>query len=238
VPLFRKSSRLNSSTTIFDDEFGAIKVRRSRTKYVRIRVEPTGHIVASMPIYASLGSVRLLIDSSRLSLRKSLANLPKKRTFESGEIIGKSHRLVLASGPANSTRLRGQEIQVTLRPDVSDQQKADLIREAVARALRREAKAYLPRRLGHLAERHGFKYQTIRFSHAKSRWGSCSSRGTISLNIALMLLPNELIDYVLLHELAHTEQMNHSAKFWQRLESVCPEARTHRKSIAKYSPFL
>lgn len=235
VSLFGK----RTSTTIHDDEFGDIAVRRVHTKYVRLKVQPDGKIVATMPLYATLGSVRTLINSSRTSLRRSIASAPKRREYSDGEQIGKSHRLHISTGATSGSVLRGQDVFVTIRSNnMPKVEQAGVIREAVAKALRREAKAYLPRRLKYLAERSGFRYEAVRFSHAKSRWGSCSSKGTISLNIALMTLPNELIDYVLLHELTHTEQMNHSAEFWARLIAVCPDARELKKQIAKHSPFL
>lgn len=225
-------------TVIHDDEFGEIAVRRVRTKYVRLRVQPNGELVASMPLYATLGSVRLLIESSRDSLRKSIATAPRHHEYTDGEQIGKSHRLRIYDGVRNNAQIKGQEIHVTIRPDADNNERVQLLRDGVAKALRKEAKAYLPRRLKYLSMKTGLKYDTVRFSHAKSRWGSCSSRGTISLNIALMTLPNELIDYVLLHELTHTVHMNHSDEFWDKLTSICPDARVRKKQIAKYSPFL
>jgi predicted metal-dependent hydrolase len=104
--------------------------------------------------------------------------------------------------------------------------------------IRRSAKKLLTPRIKSLADQHGFKYSKLRFSTASTRWGSCSSRGTISLNIALTNLPDTLVDYVILHELTHTVYLNHSKQFWKHLETICPGSKSLKKQIAKYSPIL
>ena len=73
-------------------------------------------------------------------------------------------------------------------------------------------------------------------SHANTRWGSRSSSGTISLNIGLMNLPQELSDYVILHELAHINHMDHSEKFWAEVAEHDPKYKQHRKALKEYSP--
>lgn len=85
--------------------------------------------------------------------------------------------------------------------------------------LRKQAKQLLGGRLAAYAERFGFTYTGVRFQWMKSRWGSCSSSNSISLNLALMYLPEELQDYVILHELCHTKIKNHSKSFWALLDT-------------------
>lgn len=104
--------------------------------------------------------------------------------------------------------------------------------------LMHSAREYLPARLEELAEGHGFKYRKIRLSKATSRWASCSDSGTISLNAHLMRLPKDLIDYVLIHELCHTKQMNHSRDFWKLVENSMPGYEDRRKQLKNFKPFI
>ena len=101
-------------------------------------------------------------------------------------------------------------------------------------ALRAEAKSYLPGRLAGLAEEFGFRYNAVRIKHNRSNWGSCSIKGNINLNLNLMRLPEELRDYIMLHELCHLRYLNHGPEFHALLESVCPEHRALQKRLKEY----
>lgn len=227
--------------TIHDDEFGEITIRRSvRARSIRISVAPDGTLRASLPPYAPLFALKRLVKSSRPQLRKMLEQQMPTYVLQNGMTIGKSHKLVVGKSIRTSVRRSGQSIVVALAPGDSLSRPATerMVRDAIIAALRIEAKNYLPRRLKHLAEQHGYHYEKARFSHASSRWGSCSTNGTISLNIALMKLPFELIDYVLIHELCHTKQMNHSPKFWRLVEDADPSYKLHRKMLKSHSPTI
>lgn len=190
-------------------------------------------------MYAPIFLVKRLIKSSRSELREIVAKSQPEINYENGMQIGKSHTLVVRQKTSGelSADIHGQRIILNLPEDLSldDLEVQQTLRDAVIKALRREAKSYLPRRLKFLAENHGYEYEKVRFSHASSRWGSCSSNGTISLNIALMKLPFELIDYVLLHELAHTKEMNHSQSFWSLVEAADPNYKAHRRTLKDHS---
>ena len=90
-------------------------------------------------------------------------------------------------------------------------------------------------RLDELARKHGFTYRNISFRNQKTRWGSCSSKGNISLNVKLLALPQELMDYVLLHELVHTRVKNHSDVFWTELDKYVGDAIALRSKINKFN---
>jgi predicted metal-dependent hydrolase len=109
-------------------------------------------------------------------------------------------------------------------------------RDAKKKILMKQARDYLPYRLEFWAQKYGYKYSGIRLSHANTRWGSRSSSGTISLNIGLMKVPEPLRDYVILHELAHINHMDHSAEFWAEVGEHDPNYKRHRSQLKKFSP--
>ncbi|MCA9335129.1 M48 family metallopeptidase [Candidatus Saccharibacteria bacterium] len=225
--------------TVQDDEFGEITVRRSvKSRSIRISVAPNGLLRASMPPYAPLFALKRLIKSSRNELRAMLTQQTPKYSLYNGMEIGKSHKLVVGTSSRTSIRKTERSIVVALAPgdNLTDPTIERQVRDEITKALRTEAKNYLPRRLAYLAEKLDCHYEKVRFSHASSRWGSCSSGGTISLNIALMKLPHALIDYVIIHELCHTKQMNHSTAFWRLVEGADPSYKLHRKLLKSHSP--
>ena len=97
-----------------------------------------------------------------------------------------------------------------------------------------EARVKLEKRLSELATEHRFRYNKVSIRNQRTRWGSCSSKNNISLNMKLLHLPEQLIDYILLHELVHTRVKNHSKDFWSELETVVPNARTVDKQLRDY----
>ena len=100
--------------------------------------------------------------------------------------------------------------------------------------LRALAKAQLPPRVAQLASAYGFEYNTVRIKHNISNWGSCSVKGNINLNLNLMRVPEELRDYVIIHELCHLRHMNHGPEFHALLESLCPNHRSLQQQLRTY----
>lgn len=88
--------------------------------------------------------------------------------------------------------------------------------------LKQQAKIYLSFRLQELAQELGFSYQRCVIKNQQTRWGSCSSQGIINLNAKLLLLPKVWVDYVLIHELCHTRELNHSSRFWSLIKTYSP----------------
>lgn len=203
---------------------------------------PDGRLRASLPLYAPVFLVKRLINNSRQELRAMLNEQQSQTHYSNGMPIGKSHSLIVMPTSSAEVRIKrqGQRLIVSLPQDkdLNDPGVAQIIRDEVIKTLRREAKSYLPKRLAWLARDGKWSYQRVRFSHASGRWGSCSSNGTISLNIALMKLPFELIDYVLIHELSHTIEMNHSQAFWDLVETADPNCKAHRRAIKDYTPSI
>ena len=97
-----------------------------------------------------------------------------------------------------------------------------------------KAKKVLTRRLQQLADKHGFVYSRVFLRNQKTRWGSCSSKNNISLNMKLIKLPEELIDYVILHELVHTRKKDHSKGFWSEMDKIVGEGKKMASRLRKY----
>jgi len=112
----------------------------------------------------------------------------------------------------------------------------DLIKNALVEVLRSEAKEYLPSRVAYLAFKNKLKYKNLFVKNMKSQWGSCSYENNINLSLHLMRLPVEIIDYVILHELAHTIEKNHSQKFWALVEKFMPNAKQLDIELKNYHP--
>ena len=111
-------------------------------------------------------------------------------------------------------------------------------RDYQKKLLMKKAREYLPYRLEYLAKLYGYSYNKCRLSHANTRWGSCSSNRTISLNIGLMKVPEVLRDYVIIHELAHLNHMDHSKAFWAEVGSHDKNYKNHEKKLKNFSPGL
>lgn len=109
-------------------------------------------------------------------------------------------------------------------------------RDYQKKVLMKKAREYLPYRLEYFAKLYGYNYDKCRLSHANTRWGSCSSNRTISLNIGLMKVPEELCDYVILHELAHLNHMDHSKEFWAEVGRHDKNYKTHERRLKGFSP--
>lgn len=105
----------------------------------------------------------------------------------------------------------------------------------VVKALRDVAKGYLPNRLDVLAKLMGSRYGKCTIRNSSSRWGSCSSNNDINLSLWLMVVPSRLIDYVLVHELAHTKFKNHKSEFWDEVSRYEPDYKNLRKKLKRYS---
>lgn len=106
--------------------------------------------------------------------------------------------------------------------------------EEERRAGMEAARKYIPVRAAYFANRMGVSYGKITIREQKTRWGSCSSRGNLNFNWKLMLMPEKVLDYVVVHELAHLKEMNHSAAFWAVVEAELPDYRERRRLLKEW----
>lgn len=222
---------------------GCVKLYKRRgSRSIRLTVTPDGQVRVTMPSWTpyQTGAAFAL---SRKAWIAAQARPSARSILTHGMPVGKAHHLVFRRDPAARnvrTNIRQTEIIVTCDaghgPDDPDVQAA--AQKACLRALRRQAMQLLGRRLQQLAALHDITYQHFTVKRMTSRWGSCDQQGNIVLNIFLVQLPWELIDYVILHELAHRHVLHHGPQFWQELERLLPDAKKRRKVMRTQRPTL
>ncbi|MBN1949702.1 MAG: M48 family metallopeptidase [Bacteroidales bacterium] len=229
---------------IVDEKLGPITVRFSeKTRYMRLRVDLKNGIMAVVPKGLPEKHLLKFIHDQQAWLKKAMYKQQKIKTqltlFTLGSIYTtRNHRLYLLQHEKNTVKslVSNYKIQIWYpsHADVSDERIQKVIRKAVLEAWRIESKIILPERVSMLAQNHGFRYSRLSVKNAKTRWGSCSSDNNINLNLQLMRLPDELIDYVILHELNHTVHKHHQKEFWSSLERILPGAKSLDKTLNGY----
>ena len=112
------------------------------------------------------------------------------------------------------------------------------LKEQEIRALADKALAYIPQRTRHYAQLLHVTYGRITIRNQKTKWGSCSSQGNLSFNCLLMLCPPDVLDYVVIHELCHRKEMNHSPRFWAEVERLDPDFQAHRNWLKSEGAML
>lgn len=211
-----------------------------RSRRIRLRVKSDGEIVVSMPPSVLHRDALRFAESKTDWILKQLSKTRAGLTLFTPESCFKTrfHQLAITQGNTEKVynRVGNGIIQIFIPERINpDQPKVqEFIKNTLIDVMRWEAKIYLPKRLKELADKHGFKYQNVSIKNASTRWGSCSSVNNINLNLHLMRVPEHLIDYVLLHELAHTVVKNHGEKFWLLLEHCYPNARKANKEMNNY----
>lgn len=144
------------------------------------------------------------------------------------------------SKPVIESNKQGSSIQLLFpeKEKLEDEANQLKIKNFIINILRMEAKKYLPARTQYLAHSYDFKFNQIFIKNLKSRWGSCSGKNNINLNLHLMRLPEHLSDFIILHELCHTIHKNHGPKFHELLNTIVGDEKALNKELKKYTTIL
>jgi predicted metal-dependent hydrolase len=156
------------------------------------------------------------------------------RTFEAGEtfpLLGTERELVIE--PARSHTITDTSIR--LRKSTVNQ---STVKRVLENVYRRKARDRFTQRADHYAEEMGVEYGKIEIRNQRTKWGSCSTTGTISLNWRLIMAPPEVVDYVVVHELAHLREANHDDVFWSLVAEYDPEYEGHAQWLEEHSTQL
>ncbi|MBR5454989.1 MAG: M48 family metallopeptidase [Rikenellaceae bacterium] len=206
-------------------ELGAIRLqRRVGCRRISISVGRGGRITVTRPWFVSERTALEFVNKKIewiVAARQRAEKSAESPTLTTGYRT-RTHTLRIESGARNSYTITADEVVVTLTSQIDPTSEAgqQMIRTAVIETLRAEAHAVLPPMVERLAAQHGFSYNGLTVKNIHSKWGSCSTTNHLNFSLYLMLLPDELIEFVVLHELCHTIHKNHSVRFHALLNSI------------------
>ena len=232
---------ISKKQIISDKDFGKIHfvVRRS-ARNITMRVKEDGLHVTTPP-YRSITALLEAVAPFRERLRNVCSEVKPKPFDLNFSIEAECFRLKLETSPLKNFTVRMRDETVVIacpaHADFTTDRVQTLVKNAVMRAMRKKAEEYLPPLVQYWSSLFDLPYNKVTISKARSRWGSCSSKRDISLSFYLMLLPAHLMDYVILHELAHTREMNHGPEFWELLNQLTDgKALALRKELRMHRP--
>ncbi len=216
----------------------ADRLIRTKRRTIALIIERDGSLTVRAPKRATLRDIEQFIQEKEEWIQrtreklKAAINTPP-RQFVDGEhflFLGTEYGLRLVPPQRPALKFEGG---FTLGTSAQVRAEATFIRWYKEQALR-----IFSERVKHYAEMHGLIPKHIRVTSAKTRWGSCSANGTISFTWRLVMAPLEVIDYVVLHELAHLKVRNHSPRFWKLVESLCPDFKRQRTWLKDHGETL
>ena len=197
-----------------------LMVNHPRARRYLLRLRPDGTARVTIPRHGSIYAAREFAERNVGWLEQQFHRLAAQPKMPDGwmlgsEILFRGESVRVETDTDSHIRFGPERLKVAIAS-------ADL-RPAIQKHLRQLAAKELPARVRELAAAHQIRYFRVSVRNQKSRWGSCSRRGTISLNWRLIQAPGWVRDYIILHELAHRRHMNHSDRFWREVARLCPD---------------
>jgi predicted metal-dependent hydrolase len=227
-------------------DIGYVSIRKyKQSKSLRATLQPDGSFLISIPWHVSYKEAINFLQQEKskiLDLKKQQKAYNRKYdTYLTGRTYStKFHRFIIDYHREEDFRLQKTQektytIYVPHKYKVEEEEIQFYLRQIVRDIYRYEAKTYIIPRTVMYAQKFGFDFRNITIKNIKSRWGSCSSKKNLNFNLNLMRLPDELIDYVILHELTHLKVQNHSADFWRLLSTMMKNPRQFDQQLNQYS---
>jgi predicted metal-dependent hydrolase len=236
VEKFRKRETPATETLLVGSrQVPLLIVRNPRARRYLLRVRPDGTPRVTIPRGGSAAAALQFVERNRPWLERQW-QLMQTRSRQpavlqvGSEVLFRGEQVQIQSNQPGFIQF-GSEILAMKMP-------ATDLRPGIENHLRRLATAELSVRVAELASMHGFVVNRVTVRAQRSRWGSCSRRATISLNWRLIQTPAYVRDYIILHELAHLRQMNHSIRFWREVERLCPDYLVAERWLKEHNGLL
>jgi len=207
---------------------------RSNRKTLGLYIR-NGALEVRAPLFMPTADIEAFIYSKQKWINDKLLLLPKRTTLplnygQTIPYLGKEYPIVAKTGGYAGF----MQDSFYISPGCTSEQ----IKDACIKIYRLLAKRHIPSRVQHFATQMGVSPASVKISSAKTNWGSCSSKGNVNFSWRLMMANNDVIDYVVVHELAHLTQMNHSPKFWAIVEDVLPDYKQRKKQLKELGQIL
>ncbi len=204
------------------------QIIRSKRKSLSLVIKNDGEFIVRAPLKMKEDDIYKFIFQKKDWIIKKRQDQAQQifpsLTFNKPEklnILGKSYDIILTQ----NSRVKLNEMSIEV-PNINS-------KERLISFLKKYAKNYLSARCALIADLFNFTYNKLTISSAKTCWGSCSANNTLHFTYKLIMCPEDVIDYIVLHELCHTKIKNHSAKYWALVESCCPNYKTQEKWLKK-----
>lgn len=179
-----------------------VKIIRSNRKTLAIQINPDLSVTVRAPMYAPQSDIERILREKESWIQKHIEKIREQE--------------------AKSKKTQGE------KDEYGESVESEYLTNEEIKKLADKALQHIPKRVSYFAKQIGVTYRKITIRNQKTRWGSCSSKRNLSFNCLLMLAPPEIIDYVVVHELCHRKEMNHSKNFWREIERILPD---YKKSV-------
>lgn len=207
--------------------FVAEVVRTNRRKTASVKVEE-GKVSIVIPLDLPDSNIEQLVKNKTRWIREKIylhsqATPFKSKEYVSGEsfsYMGKNYRLRLLSGKTKPVKMKQGRLVVSIP---KGEGRTDKVRAALEQWYRVRAEEKLNEKVKRYSKLIGVNPKSVSIKSFKSRWGSCHKSGDIQFNWLIIIAPNKVVDYVVVHELCHLKEHNHSPKFWKSIEKVLPD---------------
>ena len=205
------------------------KLVRSRRRTIALVVSSDASLVVRAPLRASLEYIERVVRMKTEWIRRTMERVEARPRAGRKEFIsGESHLFLGRTYPLMVTRDadRALSFQDGFFLNERDRDRAGAL---FMEWYKNEARRRIPARVAEFAQRFGLAFRVIKIGSASKRWGSCSANGNLNFTWRLMMTPPSVIDYVVIHELAHLEHKNHSKAFWKSVKCMCPDYAVSRR---------
>lgn len=210
-------------------------VKHPRARRYLLRLRPDGQARLTVPRGGTVAEAKAFAVRSAGWLQQQLKKLATHPEPRNSWRVGDE---IWLRGQRVRIQLDGSQIVCFGEERLPVKQAGGDLKAAIQRHLWRKAAQELPARVAALAAAHRIHVTRVSVRNQRSRWGSCSRRGTISLNWRLLQAPEMVRDYIILHELAHRQHMNHSTHFWQEVARLCPDFREAERWLKQHGRTL